>query len=599
MIAASGAAATLLGQLETIQRFDGIFQDAAFRLAPRILLPEAGVALIEIDDKTLDTIDDPMVLWPGYFATIIQALAEAGAKVAAVDMIPSVSLEKYAPQLDQSLIKALAAARSAGTRVIYGYKVGQIGKQAPHRKFSLMSSGLGFVNLYPGFDSVNREYAPCFAAGEKRVSASMAMLTSFFMSSNISSLWEYSGHGKMCSNESGKFLIDYRFILPEDKFISFSDVVAMSRDGDREKLASLFSGKAVFIGVTSARLPDIHRVPINHYEPGQTHIAGVFIHMQAYLTQTTPGAIKKAWFGAAPAAAACLAMALAAIFILLPPSRAMWAAAAALTAGAAVAFAMFLRGVALPFWPLVAATLAAIPICGPYLYLTEFKQRRQVSRYFKSYVSQEALEAILRSPDAIDFTGSSVTATVMFADIRGFTSMSEKLPPGQVVDGLNEYFTQMTGAITEAGGYVNKYLGDGILAIFGAPAPARLDGALDAVIGAQLMLKRLTWLNENRPLPGFGPIKIGIGLHCGEAIMGNIGCRQKMDYSIIGDTVNTASRVESLTKLYGVQFLMTESVYDRVKDSVEAVFAGSSEVKGKEKKLQLYSLKGMTPREEE
>jgi len=591
LIFACSVTSVLLGQLEYIRRFDGFLFDIAIRMSQPRQISGDSVAILVIDDKTLDTIEDPMVLWAGYFGEVLDGLSKAEAKVIAMDMIPSVSLDKFNPELDKKLLSALIRAKMSGTRVIYGFKEGDIGRQAPHPKFRLMSSGLGFINLFPGPDSVNREYARCFVADNKRISPSLALITAYFLSGDKRPLWEYSSKGEICANNSGKMLIDYRYHIRKENIVSFSDALEMIRNNETEKLSSIFGGKAVFVGVTSARLPDMHKVPYNTYSPADNHIPGVLLHAYSMISMIHPDSLQRHWDNLAPVAALASGAALALSLLFFSPARAMMIAGAIPLLWFILGLGFFSWGMVIPFWPVVASVIAAIGLCGPYVYFTEYRRRSEVSKYFKSYVSSEALEEILNSPETIDFSGNTVTATVMFSDIRGFTSMSEKVEPKKLVEGLNEYFTEMTGAITEAGGYVNKYLGDGILAVFGAPGKAPRDGALAAANGAMAMLESMDRINREKPLTGFGRIKIGIGLHCGEAIMGNIGCYQKMDYSLIGDTVNTASRVEAMTKTYDLPILLTQAVHDRIKDSIQLEYVGQSEVRGKENKVHLYTFK--------
>ncbi len=178
--------------------------------------------------------------------------------------------------------------------------------------------------------------------------------------------------------------------------------------------------------------------------------------------------------------------------------------------------------------------------------------RANYSRFMPEYVVKQLLE----NPDSFRLGGVNQTITVLFADIRGFTTLSEHENPEKVVGLLNRYFTAMTQIIFEHGGTLDKYIGDGLMAIFGAPTATPND-AVNAVRAAVAMQKRLIILNEELRLAGFASINVGVGLHTGEATIGYVGSDQRSEYTAIGDTVNVASRLEGAAK--GGQILVSEA----------------------------------------
>ena len=178
--------------------------------------------------------------------------------------------------------------------------------------------------------------------------------------------------------------------------------------------------------------------------------------------------------------------------------------------------------------------------------------RANYSRFMPEYVVKQ----LLNNPDSFRLGGVNQKVTVLFADIRGFTSISEKEKPEKVVGLLNKYFSAMSEIIFEHGGTLDKYIGDGLMAIFGAPTVGEED-ALNAVKAAVTMQKRLAKLNEELRIEGYGQIAVGIGMHTGEATIGYIGSDKRSEYTAIGDTVNLASRLESNAK--GGQILMSDA----------------------------------------
>jgi adenylate cyclase len=178
----------------------------------------------------------------------------------------------------------------------------------------------------------------------------------------------------------------------------------------------------------------------------------------------------------------------------------------------------------------------------------------------------------------------------MFSDIRGFTTYSEGRDPQDVVRELNEYFDEMVGCILRQGGMVNKYIGDGILALFGAPVPY-LDHAHRAVTCAAEMITRMDLLNQRREALGLAPWRIGIGIHTGECVVGFVGARdKKMEYTANGDTVNVASRIEGMNKKCGTQILFSTAVRDRIGVDIATVYKGHHVLTGREVEEGLYTV---------
>ncbi len=212
-------------------------------------------------------------------------------------------------------------------------------------------------------------------------------------------------------------------------------------------------------------------------------------------------------------------------------------------------------------------------------YLTEEKSKKRVMSVFGKYVSENVAKEIL-SKEKIELKGIKRQITTLFADIRGFTALSEKLPPEKVVKMLNLYLGKMTEAVFEYNGTLDKYMGDAIMAIFGAPLKQK-NHALNAIKAALEMQKIATSLKQN--------VKFGIGINSGYAVIGNIGSEKRMEYTAIGDSVNTAARLCSIAK--GGQVLISEDTYKLVKKNVNVKKLGKVKVKGKKKAIVIYEVK--------
>ena len=186
----------------------------------------------------------------------------------------------------------------------------------------------------------------------------------------------------------------------------------------------------------------------------------------------------------------------------------------------------------------------------------------------------------------VELGGQTLDVTVMFCDIRGFTSLSESMRPGDVVALLNEYFTGLEKCIADHGGVINKYIGDAIMALFGAPVPSQTH-AQDAFAAAQSMRRELVRMNESFAGRGLPQLRFGIGLHSGPVLAGNIGAASRMEYTVIGDTVNTASRIEGLCKSYGKDLLLSQSTADLL--GRELCFVDEADIRGRKEKVRLYT----------
>jgi len=192
----------------------------------------------------------------------------------------------------------------------------------------------------------------------------------------------------------------------------------------------------------------------------------------------------------------------------------------------------------------------------------------------------------------VQLGGETLPVTILFTDIRSFTTISEKMGAQAIVGLLNEYFSEMVSIVIQEDGVVDKYIGDAIMAVFGAPIP-KPDDPVHAVRAAVRMRQALTNLNERLKARGAASLRTGIGIHTGEVVAGNIGSEKRMEYTVIGDPVNVASRLESSTKELGVNILISEDTYQRTKDLVVARPVKELTVKGRVKPVMTYELLGL------
>ena len=216
------------------------------------------------------------------------------------------------------------------------------------------------------------------------------------------------------------------------------------------------------------------------------------------------------------------------------------------------------------------------------------KEKRKISELFSRYLPERVIDEMVEKME-IPLGGERREITVLFSDIRNFTSLSEKRDPADVVSDLNEFFNEMTECIFKYDGMVDKFLGDGIMAIFGAPVPVP-GHAEKAVMAALEMVERAERLKKKWKTRGKRGFDIGIGIHTGVAVVGNVGSSKRMEYTAIGDTVNLAARLEPLNKEYGTRIIISETTKRQIKDFFILRDLGSVKVKGKRAEVKIYEV---------
>jgi adenylate cyclase len=223
-------------------------------------------------------------------------------------------------------------------------------------------------------------------------------------------------------------------------------------------------------------------------------------------------------------------------------------------------------------------------------YVVEGREKRQVKKLFSRYVSKDVYDQLVADPSLAALGGARRTMTVLFSDVRGFTAMSEKGSPEEVVAQLNEYFSRMVQVVFDHRGTVDKFVGDMIMALYGAPLDDE-DHAEHAVQTALAMITTLQQLNREWDSQGKPQLDIGIGINTGEMIAGNVGSDTIMSYTVIGDAVNLGARLESLNKDYGTRIIISDATRERLKGRYDIHPLGDVVVKGKSKPVAIFEVK--------
>jgi adenylate cyclase len=241
-------------------------------------------------------------------------------------------------------------------------------------------------------------------------------------------------------------------------------------------------------------------------------------------------------------------------------------------------------------YPLLVIICVYITITA-YKYLVESRQKRFIRSAFSTYLAPTVVKKLIESPDGLELGGEERDITAFFSDVEGFTGISEKLTPAELVDLLNEFLTEMTDIILKFEGTVDKFEGDAIIAFFGAPNELE-NQAETAALTCVRMQKRLQALREKWKGEGRPELKMRIGLCTGPAVVGNMGSRNRMDYTMMGDTVNTAARLEGVNKIYGIYTLVCEHTFQKASNQVVGREIDAINVVGKKEPVVVYQLLG-------
>ncbi len=377
-------------------------------------------------------------------------------------------------------------------------------------------------------------------------------------------------------DEQGFVMLNF-YKRDQYRTISFLDLVS------GKIKPSFFKDKIVILGITEVGAGDVAPTPIGNIPGPLLHYTFLSNFLEGQLI-THPKEIEYLL---------TLLMALLPFVLLLFVQSVLWRSvvniALYLVVYAVVRYLFVAYNIYIDlFYPLLALILSMVTLEVLAFYLQQ-KKEKFLRDAFSSYLSEDLMQELIKKPDALRLGGEKKELSILFSDIRGFTSISESMSPEELIKLLNRYFTPMTDAVLEKKGMLDKYIGDAVMAFFNAPVDVS-DHPDKVCECALLMIERLAALNEEFEKEGLPHIRIGIGINTAEVVVGNMGSTTRFNYTVIGDGVNLASRVEGLNKNYGTSILITEFTVDRLQKKflyrkIEPVM-----VKGKEEPVLLYEL---------
>jgi adenylate cyclase len=353
-----------------------------------------------------------------------------------------------------------------------------------------------------------------------------------------------------------------------------------------------FRDKIVLIGDTTTIGNDHRITPVGDMWSVEIHAHAIATLLQRWFIHDLPR-----WLNLV--VLALLAGLVCPVAALCPPRRAA-VGVVGLVAGYALANAWLFvdRGVWLH---LVGPAAAMLMVATGVLVergLTDEREKARMRGMLRRYLSPQTAEYVMASPEACVLGGRRVTATVMFADVRDFTPLAGELAPEEVVGRLNEIFQALTEVVFRYEGTVDKYIGDCVMAVFGAPVPY-LDHARRAVAAALDMQAEVAQMQARWRSQGLRVLELGIGINTGEMVVGNIGSQQRLDFTVIGDAVNLAQRVEALNRDLGTGILITEAVVEALGGRVRVGGRFTAAVQGRQDEVTVYEVLGLAPAEPE
>ncbi len=391
---------------------------------------------------------------------------------------------------------------------------------------------------------------------------------------------------KIPINEKGQYLVNFDGGIKAFNWYSFVQILTSYRDMEEGKKPAIdlnkLKDKILFIGLTATGTVDIRATPFSPTYP----LVGV-------LANTASNILNKKFLAETGTTVNLLILFALGIIIGLVSHKLKPLVGAAFSIFMAcvyfgVAYWLFaFQGICLKvIYPMAVIMIGYLSIVV-FKFATEEKEKKWIKNVFQRYVSSQVVDEMLSDADKLSLGGSKKKLTIFFADIRGFTSMSEKMKPEDVVTVLNRIFTIFTEILFKYEGTLDKFMGDCVMAIWGAPIELRNPEEL-ALRTALEMQEKMKGIQEELIKEGRHPVGFGIGINTGEVIVGNMGSLQHMDYTVIGDEVNLTSRIEGCAERG--QTLITESVYEKMKDMIKVNKLEPVKVKGKVKPIPVYEV---------
>jgi adenylate cyclase len=573
-------------------------------------IDDPGVVMVEVDQRSLTALSEQGIRWPWprqVYAPLVEVCAKGGARGIIFDIIFS-EPSSYGKEDDLEFARAIRRAQNVflpiGMSSNPGYskdisaiKRFGIEDKAPGIPFREAQSyvppigelmgeakGLGDVTVSPDSDGVYRRI-PLYIRYQGYLFPSLALfpLRERLSLKGKNILFDAK---PLPVNEKGELLLHYYgqgFRFPTFNVLDIVSAYQNPEGPPFDRVASRMRGQFVVFALTAPGLLDLKPTAVTSQSPG-AYIHGTLL--ANLLRDHHIRAAKEPW--------RFLLIFLAGIglgfFILSTISfwRNSLIVLLFMMGCAAISFGAFhFYRYWMGFLLYEASFLIVLGIAATYRYSTEGKRRRETRRLFSQYMSEVLVRELEAHPEKAKLGGERRSITVFFSDLANFTGISEQFEPEKIVGLLNYYFTEMSQIILDSRGIIDKYQGDGIMAFWGAPIPVQ-DHATRGCLAALACQRRMREINEKLQGDDFPPLSMRIGLHSGEAIVGNMGSTQRFDYTIIGDNVNLASRLEGVNKHFGTGIIISQDTYQLAKGQIEARELDLVAVPGRQRPIRVF-----------
>lgn len=607
--------ATLMGYLFSLTSFFGSIElktlDLRFRLRGEIPQPDSNIVIVAIDDQSFLSLDQKWPFPRHYLARLIYNLNEAGARLIVLDITLSES-DLNNPVEDSLLASSISAAANV---ILAGKIVYEVGTHGiinrylikPISLFEEATLAWGTVNIPEDMDGFVRQYILFQQQEQTFYPLALEIIKATENVDLDRTVKNYRDKLEFGSHTIPKFspntmLINYYGAAGAFPTYSFADVLddsgfVLPNDEDTDAFellreAGAFSDKIVFVGAAAEELQDNKFTPFFFYEDLRQKTPGVEVHAHALRTILDDNHLTHAPLLLVIFLTLGLVWLTSAITRKLAVVKGILFLAGELILLTFIIFMFFrIQGIWVPLILPVSATVLAYGGSVVYLVIREQREKGRYRKTFEHYVAQSVVETMLQKGELPKFGGERKELTILFSDIRSFTTFSEKYQPETVVNQLSAYLTAMTEIIFKNNGTLDKFVGDEIMAIFGAPYFYE-NHAFHACKTAVEMMQKLREIHESWTRQNMAIFDIGIGINTGKVIVGNLGSAQLFDYTVIGDEVNLGARLEGANKMYGTSIIISEATFQQVKGQVEARELDIVRVKGKHKPVRIYELLG-------
>ncbi|MBR0793008.1 adenylate/guanylate cyclase domain-containing protein [Bradyrhizobium manausense] len=582
------------------------------------------VVVIAIDGETYETPPfrgSPTQTWTREIGRVLGSITEGGAKVIGFDVIFPSSIEQSeipfgdtsfgsrVRGFDRDYLIALRKLSDSG-KLVLGEVLSNDHPDAPFPAQRLaVKNNVRALNVHTDLDDVIRRMPLSFSIGGKPVPAMAVELAARARGgppeTEPPAATIMPGYA-VPSAVPNTLTLNFRGMGRDIPAYSFADLRACVEKGDTEFFHRAFDGKVVLLGtilnfedrkLTAMRLAGGYDgtpaarcalpAPARAAQKARNDVAGVFVHATAIRNLLERDAVTELGFPLRALMAIMFAAIVACAACMLAPSGALivWLTLSAAYTAAAVG--TFVHALALPLTEPVFSGLAALTMMGGYRFAIADREERFLRKSFAFYLAPEVIDGMVASGKMPALGGEMRNITMFFSDLSGFSSIAEKMTPNELVALMNDYLSAMTDIIESHGGYVDKYIGDSIVAMFGAPADDP-DHAEHAVAAALQCRDRLEELNGSHPAFRGRGLAHRIGLNSGEAVVGNIGSRRRFNYTVMSDTVNLASRLEGANKYFGTVIMASEATVNQSRSAYSWRELDMVKVQGRDEPIRVY-----------